>query len=442
MLKNEIYEIEITGMTDDGDGVGRAESMAVFVPYTIVGETVRVVIVKVLKNYAFGKLLEVIKPSIHRVKADCPHFYQCGGCQLRHMDDEAELEYKRQKVQDCISRIGGLDVTVEPVLNPSENIRYRNKSQFPVTPKGIGFYRRNSHDVIPMEDCLIQGEYSKQLISVLKNWMEKYNISAYDEKNNNGIVRHLYTRDGKEGILVVIVATKDKLPKQQELVDEILKTGLPVAGIVLNVNNKRTNVVLGNKNITIYGKQSLRDSIGRVSFDISPLSFYQVNPKGTLCLYQTAKDLADLKGNEILWDLYCGIGTIGQFFADKVKEIDGVEIVPEAVEDAEKNAILNGIENAEYYCAKAEEIAQKLVKEKSRPNVVVLDPPRKGCEESLLETVTEVQPEKIVYISCKPSTLARDLKYLNQKGYSVKRVIPVHMFPKSSHVETVALLTK
>ncbi len=442
MQKNEIYELTITGMTDEGDGVGRVDGMAVFVPYTIVGEQVRVLIVKVLKTFAYGKLLEVIKPSVHRTKAECPHFYQCGGCQLWHMDMEEELAYKQQKVTDCLKRIGKLDVEAEKTVLASDYLRYRNKAQFPVTPEGIGFYRRNSHHVIPMEDCLIQGKWNRDILRAVQAWMTEYSIPAYEEQSHKGLIRHIYTRSGESGILVVLVTTRAELPHQKELVERLGGLNLPICGIVQNINSERTNVVLGREMKTLWGKDYLVDAIGRVKFKISPHSFYQVNPEATLRLYDIAKKFANLTGKEILWDLYCGIGTIGLFMADMARKVIGVEIVPQAIENAKENAERNGIENAEFYCGKAEEVAPKLMEQGERPDVVILDPPRKGCDERLLQTVVEVKPERIVYVSCKPSTLARDLKYLTDKGYTVSRVVPVNMFPKTEHIESVALLRR
>ena len=441
MNKNDIFEIEITGMTDEGDGVGRAENKAVFVPYTIVGETVRVIIVKVLKNYAFGKLMEVIKPSFNRVKAECPHFYKCGGCQTWHMSYEEELAFKHQKVKDCLKRIGGIDTEVKPIIGAENATRYRNKVQLPVSENGIGFYRKNSHDVIDMEDCLLQSDGVRDIVLVIRRWMIENNIEPYNEKTNSGDLRHIYIRSAKEGILLTLVVRNERLPHTDKLIDVLTKGDFSIAGIVLNVNPKNTNVVLGNKNITLYGKDRIVDNIGYAEFEISPNSFYQVNKEQTLKLYTTAMNMANLKGNEILWDLYCGIGTIGQFMAPKLKKIAGIEIVSQAVEDARKNAERNGIENAEYFCGAAEALAPMLIKKGYRPNVVVLDPPRKGCDEKLLDTVIKTKPERIVYISCKPSTLARDLKYLS-KAYKVTEVVPVDMFPRTSHVETVALLQR
>lgn len=442
MQKNDVYEIEITGMTEEGDGVGRVENMAVFVPYTIVGETVRVLIVKILKNYAFGKLQEVLKPSENRVKAECPYFYQCGGCQLWHMNRDAELAYKRQKVEDCLSRLGKLQVKPEKTYDCAIMQRYRNKAQYPVTTDGIGFYRRNSHQVIPMTDCLLQGEHDAVVMKLVREWMQKEKIAPYCEETHVGTLRHIYIREGKKELLLVLVTRTEKPLKVESLLAQMREQGIPVVGIVQNVNDKRTNVVLGRKNLCLWGKDFLIDSIGEVKFKISPQSFYQVNRFETKELYRMAEKFAGLTGKETLWDIYCGIGTIGQFMAQKAGKVIGVEIVPEAVENAKENAVLNGISNSEYYCGKAEVLVPKLVAKGEKADVVILDPPRKGCETELLDAVVSVKPKRIVYISCKPSTLARDLKYLEEKGYHTQTVVPVNMFPRTSHVETVTLLTK
>ncbi len=440
--KNDVYEIEITGMTEEGDGVGRVDNMAVFIPYTIVGETVRILIVKVLKNYAFGKLMEVLKPSVHRVKAECPYFYQCGGCQLWHMDRDAELAYKRQKVVDCLSRLGKIEVKPEPIHDCEIMERYRNKAQYPVTPEGIGFYRRNSHQVIPMTDCKLQGEHDAVVLEMIKEWMQKEGISPYVEETHTGVLRHIYLREGKEELLLVLVTRTQEPLKVDSLLSKLQEKTIPVVGIVQNINDQKTNVVLGKKNLLLWGRDYLIDSIGEVKFKISPQSFYQVNRFETEELYRIAEKFAGLTGKETLWDIYCGIGTIGQFMASKAGKVIGVEIVPEAVENAKENAILNQISNSEYYCGKAEVLVPKLVAQGERADVVILDPPRKGCEERLLDAVSSVRPKRIVYISCKPSTLARDLKYLAEKGYQTQTVVPVNMFPRTSHVESVVLLER
>lgn len=442
MNKNDVFEIEITGMTDDGSGVGRAEGIAVFVPYTIVGETVRTHIIKINKTYAIGKLLEVVIPAQTRVKAECPYFYRCGGCQLWHMDYSEELKFKQNKVSDCIKRIAGLDVPVSEIIGADCVSRYRNKVQLPVSNEGIGFYRRNSHDVIDMYDCLLQSTDTKKIIDSIRKWMCEYDIEPYDEKEKSGNIRHIYTRSCDGGIMVVIVTKEDELPNKKELISAISDTKLKISGIIQNINTRDTNVVLGRKNIILWGREFVSDKLDKLNFEISPNSFYQVNKTQMLKLYSEAKSMAGLTGHEMLWDVYCGIGTIGQFMADKCGRVVGIEIVPEAVENARENARLNNIKNAEYYCGAAEKLAPVLVGEGLKPDVVILDPPRKGCDERLLNTIIKVKPKRIVYISCKPSTLARDLKYLNSNGYTPQKIVPVDMFPRTCHVETVCLLSK
>lgn len=358
-----------------------------------------------------------------------------------HTNYEEELAFKRQKVADCLKRIGGIETEVKPVVMADEIVRYRNKVQMPVSQDGIGFYRKNSHDVIDVEDCLLQSEDSRSIVSVIRSWVLKNKIKTYDEKSGSGELRHIYIRSGKSGTLLTLVSGTDKLPHTAELIEMLKKLDVKLAGVVLNVNSKRTNVVLGSKNILLWGSESIKDNIGDAEFEISPNSFYQVNKAQTLRLYSTALRMAELSGKEVLWDLYCGIGTIGQFMASKAKKIAGIEIVPQAIEDAKRNAAGNGIKNAEYFCGAAEDLAPMLIKKGYKPDVVVLDPPRKGCEERLLDTVINSKPERIVYVSCKPSTLARDLKYLS-KAYSAEEAVPVDMFPRTSHVETAVKLVR
>ncbi|MEG1442169.1 MAG: 23S rRNA (uracil(1939)-C(5))-methyltransferase RlmD [Oscillospiraceae bacterium] len=438
--KNETYKMEITGMTDEGDGVGRVEGQAVFVPYTIVGEVVLVLIVKVLKNYAFGKLIEVITPSKNRIKAECEHFYRCGGCTLLHMDYEAELQYKQQKVEDCLQRIGKIDVNIAPIIGCNQRDRYRNKAQFPVTPQGVGIYAKRSHNVVNMNDCIIQKKFNSDILECVRKWMSDFNILPYDEGSDKGTVRHVYTRCGDSGIIVCIVTRSSDIPHKSELVNTLKEVNPNIIGIVQNVNEKVTNVVLGNVNKTLYGEDFIIDAIGDVKFKISIKSFYQVNKSQTEKLYSVAKAVANLSGDEIVWDMYCGIGTIGQFMADSASTIVGVEIVESAVANAKENAKINRLNNTEYYQGAAEKVAPSLIKKGLIPDVVVLDPPRKGCDEALLKTIALAKAKKIIYISCKPSTLARDLKYLEQNGYKTKKATPVDMFPATGHVECVVCL--
>lgn len=440
MKKNDIFEIEITGVTDEGDGVGRAEGMAVFVPYALVGERVRVLIIKVLKNYAAGKLLDIITPSPNRIKSRCEYFYQCGGCRFWNVEYSQELEYKRQKVEDCLRRIGKIEVEVPKTIGCQEEWGYRNKGQFPVSCGGIGIYAQHSHRVIDIDRCIIQDSTNPHVLKCVRKWMEEFGITPYNEETGIGCVRHIYTRCGEGGRMVCIVTNGPELPYGQELVKYLRENIEELTGVLQNVNDKKTNVVLGKRFRTLWGQDFIIDSLGDCKFKISPSSFYQVNKKQTEVLYGVAEEFANLSGKEVVWDLYCGIGTIGQFMANKAKKIVGIEVVPEAIENAKENAKLNGIENAEYYCSTAEALAPKL--KGQRPDVVILDPPRKGCEESLLKTVARTGAERIVYVSCKPSTLARDLRILETLGYKTTKVQPVDLFPRTHHVESVALLLK
>ncbi len=444
MRRNDIFDIEITGMTDEGNGVGKLNGMAVFVPYTIIGETVKIVIIKVLKNYAVGKLIEVIKPSIERCRALCGNFYKCGGCALWHMSYDEELRFKRQKVTDCLTRIGGLrNPDVDAVVPSEKQIRYRNKSQFPVTPDGIGMYANHSHRLIEADDCLIASKSVKPVIRAVKYWMKKYSVPAYDETDGKGVIRNIYTRTGDSGVLVTIVTAKPNLARSKELVSEILNSCDNICGILQNINTKQTNVVLGAVNKVLYGKPYLTDTIGSVTFNISPLSFYQVNKAQTERLYSIAKEYAELSGHETVLDMYCGIGAIGQFMADKAGKIIGVEVVKQAVTDARVNAENNGILNAEYYAGNAEIVIDNILKQGDRPDVAILDPPRKGCDKKLLDALGGIYSlKKIVYISCKPSTLARDIKYLKSIGFTPQKITPVDLFPKTPHVETVCLMSR
>ncbi len=441
MQKNDIFEIEISGITDDGDGVGRAENMAVFVPYALVGETVRVVIIKVLKSYAVGRLLDIIKPSEHRTKAECEYFYKCGGCQFWNTDYETELEYKRQKVEDCLKRIGGIDVDVPKVIGADSCHSYRNKGQFPVSNDGIGIYAHHSHRVIDMDRCLIQDRANPQVLKCVRDWMSEFGILPYDEENGSGTVRHIYTRNGESGVMVCIVTNTEELPHADELVESLKREIPSISGVLQNVNKEKTNVVLGKKFKTLWGEEYIIDSIGDFKFKISPLSFYQVNNAQTKKLYDVAKEFASLSGNETVWDIYCGIGTIGQYLSGSAQKIVGIEIVEQAVINARENARLNRVRNAEYFCGAAEKVAFQLIK-KDKPDVVILDPPRKGCDEKLLRVAAETGAEKIVYISCKPSTLARDLKILGTMGYKTEKVQPVDLFPRTNHVECCVLLCR
>ncbi|WHH57717.1 23S rRNA (uracil(1939)-C(5))-methyltransferase RlmD [Petroclostridium sp. X23] len=449
--KNEYYEMDIHSMGHEGEGVGRIENFTVFVPHALPGDRVKVKIVKTKNTYAYGKLIEIVNPSEHRVDPVCPSHIKCGGCQLQHLAYSEQLELKKQKVVDNLQRIGKLeDVVVHDTIGMEKPMRYRNKVQFPVgrdenTGKvKVGFYAPRSHDIIETDVCQIQHEINDSIIEKLKLWMEENNVSAYQEKTRKGLVRHIFTRVGfaTGEIMVVLVANGAKIPNPQQFIDAMRSVNDKVKSIILNVNTKATNVVLGQENRLLWGTESIIDYIGDVKFHISPMSFYQVNPVQTEVLYNKALECAQLNGDETVFDLYCGIGTISLFLARNAKKVVGVEIVAEAIEDAKQNAALNDIHNVEFHVGAAEEVIPKLYNQGYTADVVVVDPPRKGCDEALLDTIAKMQVDRIVYVSCNPSTLARDLRYLEDRGYKTIDVQPVDMFPHTAHVETVILMTR
>lgn len=447
--KNKTYEMQIDALGSNGEGIGRIDGYTVFVEGALPGEKIRVLIVKVKKNYGYGKLLEILTVSPERREPLCPVAKQCGGCQLQHLSYEAELAYKTREVQDVMERIGGVKgVEVKPALGMADPWRYRNKAQFPVG-KGkdgcaIGFYAKRSHRIVDTEKCFLQNECNDEIIGIVRAFLNEFDIPLYEEETHKGLVRHILTRIGRNSgeIMVCIVINGRRLPNSDILVER-LQAVKGVVSIVLNVNKEKTNVILGQKIITLWGKDTILDTIDGIEFEISPLSFYQVNPIQTEVLYGKAVELADLKGDETVLDLYCGIGTISLFFARKVKKVFGVEIVPEAIADAKKNAARNGITNAAFAVGAAEEVIPRLYAEEGiTADIVVVDPPRKGCDEKLLETILQINPEKIVYVSCNPATWARDLVTLTAGGYEVKEVQPVDQFSHSVHVETVVLMSK
>lgn len=447
--KNNEYEMKIDALGSNGEGIGRIDGFTVFVEGALPEERVRVLIVKVKKNYGYGKLLEILTPSAERREPICPVAKQCGGCQLQHLSYAGELAYKTKTVQDVLERIAGIhDVTVKPVIGMQEPWRYRNKAQFPVG-KGkdgcaIGFYAKRSHRIVDTERCFLQHEWNDEIIRIVRDFLQEYEIPLYEEETHTGLVRHILTRIGKNSgeIMVCIVLNGKRLPHSDVLVERLRQ--MPgMTSIVLNVNREKTNVILGQKIIPLWGKETITDSIDGISFEISPLSFYQVNPVQTEVLYKKAVELAGLEGDETVLDLYCGIGTISLFFARKVKRVFGVEIVPEAIADAKRNAEQNGIKNATFAVGAAEEVIPKLYAEEGiQADIVVVDPPRKGCDEKLLETILQIAPKKIVYVSCNPATLARDLVTLRAGGYELREVQPVDQFPRSVHVECVVLMSK
>ncbi|MBQ6569618.1 MAG: 23S rRNA (uracil(1939)-C(5))-methyltransferase RlmD [Clostridia bacterium] len=448
--KNDVIEVEITGMTSEGNGVGRYEGTAIFIPDTAEGDRVRAIVVKLAKNYAFGKAVEILTPSPDRIETDCEVSRKCGGCVFRHISYNAELKIKAQRVKDALTRIGGFEnLQVEPIVGAQMPDFYRNKAQLPVRADAdgnpmVGFFAPRSHRIIDCGGCKLSPAEFEEISAVFTGWMSDFNISPYNEEQNSGTVRHLYLRKGfKTGeIMVCVVSRVFPVPHTDELVKRLSEKFDCIKSIVINVNPQKTNVILGERCVTLFGRDYINDYLCGLKFKISPLSFYQVNRDQAERLYGLAAQCADLRGDEVLLDLYCGTGTIGLSMAKSVKKLIGVEIVPQAIEDAKKNAAENGIENARFICADAAKAAVMLAGENISPDVVILDPPRKGCSPELLETVAGFEPEKIVYVSCDPATLARDMKILNELDYSPKTVIPVDMFPRTSHVEAVVLMTK
>ncbi|MCI5596260.1 MAG: 23S rRNA (uracil(1939)-C(5))-methyltransferase RlmD [Lachnospiraceae bacterium] len=454
--KNQEYEVEIEDFGSDGSGIGKIGTFPLFIKDTVIGDKVSVKVIKVKKNYGYGRMMKLLVPSPDRVPALCSVARQCGGCTLQHLNYEKQLEYKYQKVKNCLMRIGGLkdiEEKMKMTLGMEEPFYYRNKAQYPVgkNKEGqivTGFYAGRTHSIVENDHCCIQAKENDVILPVIKAYMKKNHIEPYDEKNHRGLVRHILTRvgftTGEIMVCLVLNGSKKDLPNPNELIDALTKIK-GMTSIVVNQNREKTNKILGKKIETLWGQDYIEDYIGNVKYQIGPLSFYQVNPTQTKVLYGKALDFAGLTGNEIVWDLYCGIGTISLFLAQKAKQVYGVEIVPEAIEDARKNAAINGIENVEFFVGKAEEVLPEKYKESRETmsaDVIVVDPPRKGCEESLLDTIVKMSPEKVVYVSCDPATLARDLKYLCGNGYDVKKIQPVDMFGMSGHVETVVLLSQ
>lgn len=447
--KNQTYTMSITDIGTNGEGIGRIDGYTVFVEGALPEDVIKVLIVKTKKHFGYGKLLEILEPSPHRVTPACPVAAKCGGCQLQHLSYEGQLAFKTKKVKDHLERIGGFSgISVGYAKGMEEPWRYRNKAQFPVGGKTgepeIGFYAKRSHRIIDTPVCMLQNEVNDRIVKIIRAFLAEYEIPLYDETIHRGLVRHILTRMGRRTgeIMVCLVVNGRKLPHCDVLVERLREIE-GMTSIVLNVNTDQTNVILGTEVHVLWGKETIRDYIGDVQFEISPLSFYQVNPLQTQVLYQTALDFAELEGNETVLDLYCGIGTISLFFAQKAKHVFGVEIVPEAIADAKRNAALNGMNKADFAVGAAEDVIPRLYEEKGiTADVVVVDPPRKGCDSVLLDTIAAISPKKVVYVSCDSATLARDLAYLCPKGYTIEKVQVVDMFPHTVHVETVCLLSK
>ena len=448
--KNDLVTLEIEDCGIDGEGIGKADGFTVFVKDAVIGDTVTAKIIKAKKNYGYGRLMEVLKPSPYRVEPKCEFARQCGGCQLQALSYDQQLVFKTNKVKGHLERIGGFtDISMEPIIGMDELFHYRNKAQFPVgrNKEGkivTGFYAGRTHNIIENRDCALGVAENKEVLDRVIAHMEKYGIEPYNEATGKGLVRHVLIRYGyfTKEVMVCLILNGNKIPKEELLVKSLCE--IPgMTSITINVNKKHSNVILGEEIRLLWGQEYITDRIGDISYQISPLSFYQVNPMQTQKLYAKALEYADLHGEETVWDLYCGIGTISLFLAQKAKFVRGVEIVPAAIENAKENAKLNGLENTEFFVGKAEEVLPREYKKNGvYADVIVVDPPRKGCDETLLETMVEMNPDRIVYVSCDSATLARDLKYLCERGYELRKVCPVDQFGMTVHVETVVLLSQ
>ena len=444
LAKNQEHTVTIEGYGEGGMGVARIDGRVVFVHGALRGEKCRVLILKTLKSVAFAKVLEVIEPSSERITPDCPYFPRCGGCTYRHIRYEEELRLKKQRVQDNLSRIGGSDVTVEEILGARDTLRYRNKAQYPVSKDGaVGFYRARTHEVIECEHCLLVKPEADAAAEALREYMQSCRVAGYDEKTGRGLVRHLYIRSNAAGeSLVCVLVNGDKLPKEDRLVT-LLRDACPkCTGIVLGTNTKKGNVILGDRYRTLWGSDRLEDTLCGKTFRLSVPSFYQVNRVQAERLYAKAIEFAGLTGQETVLDLYCGAGTITLALSDHAKKVLGAEIVPEAIDDARENAARNGVKNAEFFCGDASDVAKKLARENLRPDVITVDPPRKGLAADVVESIAEMQPGRVVYVSCDSATMARDVKRLADLGYTAQRACAVDMFPRADHIETVVLLSK
>ncbi|MBP0965004.1 MAG: 23S rRNA (uracil(1939)-C(5))-methyltransferase RlmD [Oscillospiraceae bacterium] len=449
MKKNELFEMEITGMTAEGNGVGRAEGMAVFVPSAAVGDVILCRIVKVLKSHCFGIIEKLITPSEDRISADCPVSEKCGGCCFRHISYEAECRVKDKIVRDAFVRLGGFseeDVTFLDFFGCPETEGYRNKAMYPVGEKDgkliCGFYSKRSHRIVPCMNCSLQPKIFSEIAEAVLGYAEKHGIPAYNEETRSGILRHIYLRTGYHSGEIMLCLVVAKKVKTEGFCEEMAKRFPRIKTILLNINGKNTNVILGDKNIVLYGTGNISDKMCGNNISLSPHSFYQVNTAQAERLYGFAKEFAIGGGNGLLLDLYCGAGTIGLSMADRFDRLIGVEVVPQAVENARENARKSGVDNAEFLCGDAGDIAKKLSDDGTRPDVIVVDPPRKGCGEAALSSCVRMSPERIVMISCNPATAARDCAYLRENGYFLLSVRGVDMFPRTGHVETVCLLSK
>ena len=461
MNKNDIVTVEITDIGVSGEGIGHVDGYTLFIKDAVIGDVVEVKVMKAKKNYGYARLMKVITPSEYRIEPKCAFARRCGGCQIQEMSYDRQLVFKDQKIRGNLERIGGftkdqIDTVMQPVVGMEHPFGYRNKAQFPFgTDKEgnpiTGFYAGRTHDIIANTDCALGVEQNKEILEIILQYMRENKIKSYDEKTGKGLIRHALIRYGfkTKEIMVCLVVNGKKLPKAERLIEKLIQIE-GMTSITISPNTRRDNVIMGDSYEILWGQGYITDYIGNVKYQISPLSFYQVNPVQTEKLYGLALEYADLKGDETVWDLYCGIGTISLFLAQKAKQVYGVEIVPQAIDDAKENAKINAIDNAEFFVGKAEEVLPEYYAEYEREHngetahadVIVVDPPRKGCDETLLETIVKMQPEKVVYVSCDSATLARDLKYLCANGYEIKVCRGVDQFPQSVHVETVVLLSQ
>ena len=455
--KNDVLTVKIEDMGHDGEGIGKCEGYTLFVKDTVIGDLAEVKVIKAKKNYGYARLVRLIEPSAHRVESVCPVARPCGGCQLQMLDYAEQLRFKEKKIAGNLQRIGGMtEIPMEPIVGMENPFRYRNKAQFPIGQDRngkliTGFYAGRTHQIMENRNCYLGVEQNEEILNRILAWMEENGVPAYNEETGKGLVRHVLIRFGfmTKEIMVCLVVNGKKLPAEEKLIKSLTELE-GMTSITLSANRERTNVIMGKEIRCLWGQGYITDYIGTVKYRISPLSFYQVNPAQTEKLYGLALEYAGLTGNETVWDLYCGIGTISLFLAQKAKKVYGVEIVPEAIADAKNNAKINEIENAEFFVGKSEEIlpayyeqyAKDHPGEHAHADVIVVDPPRKGCEENLLHTMASMQPDRIVYVSCDSATLARDVKVLGELGYEVKKVRGVDQFPMTCHVETVVLLSQ
>lgn len=448
LSKNDKIELTIDALTSEGSGVGRYNGLAVFVRGTVPQDKIIAHIIKRSKNYAIGIIDKILQPSPERIESDCPYSKKCGGCSFRHMTYDEELKYKKSRVQDALNRIGHLDIEVDEIIGADDLSHYRNKAQYPVDISDgemfAGFYAYKSHRIIPCADCKLQpAEFEKGLEAFAK-WIESENITSYNEQTGKGLLRHIYFRKGfaTGEVMACAVINGNSIPNGELLVSLLREKVDGLTSVAVNINKEKTNVILGKETSIIWGEKYIRDSLLGKNFLISPNSFYQVNHNQCEKLYAKAKAFAGLTGTETVLDLYCGVGTIGLTMAENVKQLVGIEIIPQAIENAKENAKINHITNAQFICADAPKGAEILKKQGVNPDIIILDPPRKGCEKSLFDTIEQLSPKKIVYVSCDSATLARDLAILKEKGYEVKKVSAVDMFPRTPHVECVTLIEK